>query len=226
MTQLIIALDRAAQPLTMMARLHDAGFSWFKVGPLNLGDSSLGPILEARDRAAVPDLCVFADFKLVGPRFDARDLARRLADAGVEAMSVFTAEAEEAALEGADGSTLRVWRVAALTDWRVPTLDLQTRASFRGHGLICPWNLIGRCRTHLDECGREAGDVVVPGVRFDVRDEGFQDGHRSRAAPDLLEVLGATHAVVGRPIVLAADPVAEARRFREALEPIPPAPGG
>lgn len=217
MTYLIVDLAPARDPLRLMGDLyHEVGVRWFKVDER----AALSPIghvaLTARDLAARPDLYVFADFKLAHPRFTVADIVGRLADLGVAAVSTFTPAATEAAVRAAEGSPLRVWMVHKLSDEEreitrigVFSVVLSTGA----HGVIFPASDVA----YAIPSGFR-GAVVVPGVRLieDAVPDRFS-GHIHCCTPSQVRASGATHAVVGRPIALAADLVAAARAYLAAL---------
>lgn len=204
MTELIVALD-GPEPVELATRLHgEVGVRWFKVGPQMMTHGDWLFFLDDVLRRAVvgEDVNVFLDLKLADTRDTVREAVKRFADAGIAAVSTSTDEATRAAIEA--DTNVRVWQLHHLTD---------QGSSFRprlvnAHGVICPGDIVERY------VGSNVISIVVPGVRLD--DEGH--GHLHVSDPRHLAFQGATHAVVGRPIWMAKDPVAAARRYVEALK--------
>lgn len=147
---------------------------------------------------------IFLDLKLADIADTVREAVKRFADAGIAAVSTYTEKATEAAAEAACGTGLKVWQVIRLTDG---SDDLRGVRQLAADGVICP--------ASMSSIYAGAGiSIVVPGVRFFYRTD---EGHVCTAHPAALARIGATHAVVGRPIWQAADPVAAAREFIAAL---------
>lgn len=212
MTELIVALD-GPDPRNLRYRLHEgAGVTWFKVGPQVMANTDW-PSLMLHGR----DIRTFLDLKLADTADTVREAVRRFADAGVTAVSTFTTRATAAALEGARGTPLRVWRVVCLTDDPRPTDAARATSLARrdgANGIVCPPHLVSGMPYRRDQW-----DVVCPAVRLagDPRTLTRADGHHTyRLASECAE-LGISHAVVGRPIWQAPDPVAAALSYLEAL---------
>jgi orotidine-5'-phosphate decarboxylase len=73
-------------------------------------------------------------------------------------------------------------------------------------GIVCSPHEIGRVRAHAPE----GAAIVVPGIRR----RGDPAGDQVRLAdPDTARAQGATHLVVGRPIITAADPAGVLREM-------------
>lgn len=197
MTELIIALDGRPGSIRSLARnLSKAGVRWFKIGPQALCDPDLYRLVDLELGRRV-----FADFKLADTAASVSEAVKRMANSGVSAVSTYTARATEAAMMAAEGTPLRVWKLVALSDGG------GVAEGAEAHGFIVPpaaarnWQPRGF-------------DFIVPGVRSANQDSG---GHLDPIAPRKLPALGVTHAVVGRPIWQASDPVAAAQRYRAAL---------
>lgn len=217
MTELIVALDgpsNAGAIRDLAYRLKDeAGVRWIKVGPLS---RALG--FHALSRPSAGRFNIFYDEKLAdhGP-YVCTEFVKRLASLGVAAVSTSTDAATEAALRGAEGMLLRVWRHVAPTHRDIPyyrAVDLIERAVRQGaHGVICGAWFISAIPSDEFPAALGSLDIISPGIR--IGDDG--DDHVKTTMPSLCNFLGVTHAVVGRPIYNASDPVAAAKRYMEAL---------
>lgn len=197
MTELIVALD-GPNPLLLAHRLHaEAGVRWFKIGPQALCSGQVSDLI----RLPRSDK-IFLDLKLADTEDTCREAVRRFAQAGVAAVSVFTERAARAAVDGASGTDLKVWRVTRLTDEPGPD-----EAQFCADGVICRLG-------DLPRFAYSSGARVVPGIRFVGQDHA---GHLFSASPKEAAMMGATHIVVGRPIWQSPDPVAAAKMFAAAL---------
>ncbi len=75
-------------------------------------------------------------------------------------------------------------------------------------GVVCSAEEIGRVKPIIG-----AGRIVVPGIR---RPEDAAGDQQRVATPEGAAAAGATHLVVGRPILAAADPAASYEAFRQA----------
>lgn len=227
MTELIVALD-GPEPFKLMIDLHAAAaVRSFKVGPLTL--LSPGAMLSieavlAKHRKEMA-LSVFYDAKLAdhGP-YVCEELAKRLGEKGYAALSTSTDEATEAAVRGAEGSPLRVWRHVAPTSQNYSTYQVvpgvRSAIDQGAHGVICSAVHVSSIRefTATIRSDWPEIDVVCPGVRFaEEGGDALSDGHFQVFTPEYCIKRGVTHAVVGRPIWRSSDPVAAARRYQEAL---------
>lgn len=198
MTELIVALDGPRPYLLARQLAAEAGVRLVKIGPQALLDQNWQDILK------IADLSLFLDLKLADTADTCREAAKRFADAGVAAISTFTDRATEAAIRGAEGSPLRVWRILRLTDGNDP-VPRQLRI---GDGIICS---VGDL--HAEVTMSSDIDKVCPGIRL----AECADNHRQPATPQDAIAAGATHIVVGRPIWQAAEPVAAALWFKNTL---------
>jgi orotidine-5'-phosphate decarboxylase len=203
MPELIVALD-GPDPLDLAVRLRrESAVRWFKISELTLFRETLARFYHFANAAG--DARFFLDFKLAHPRFTCAEIARRVADCPhVAALSCATPAATEAAVGAAAGSALRIWQVVGLTDNGQGQLVHRMPGA---HGVICP----GYHAPLYNEAGI---DVVTPGVRIPPFPA---DSHKWVTAPQQCHEQGITHAVVGRPIWQAGNPVAAARSFLAAL---------
>lgn len=211
MTELIVALD--APPLTseLVVTLYDEGVRWFKLGPLLMISSSWWKLIYG---ARGHEIHLFLDLKLADTAHTCREAARHFADAGIAAVSTSTVESTEAALEGARGTPLRVWRHIEATSQNInqsEVIQRAQRARVQGaHGVICgAWNAQTISMTWKNL------DIVCPGIRLTA---GAQGGHIETWGPAAAARAGATHVVVGRPIWQAENPGAAARLFLKELQ--------
>ncbi len=206
MTELIVALD-GTNPYNLACNLIEAGVSWFKVGPQLMVDPDWLDFTECAK--GFPDhVKVFLDVKLADTGETCYKAAIKFAETGIAAVSTYTETATEAALEGAIGSELRVWQVYELTDQ--PREGNHPRQL--GHGLICGGN---RALWLSGEEFKTPLNLIVPGVRLDDNDNFHR--HRDQSSVSFAKEY-ADYIVVGRPIYQAQDPVAEAKKFLEALK--------
>lgn len=216
MTELIVALD-GPNPASMMQLLSKNGVSWVKIGPQSIIYSAaslidlavnIRTIMRALDMAGDGlDFNLFLDLKLADTKDTVREAVKRFAASGVAAVSTFTEEATEAAVEGAEGSPLKVWQVARLTDQPRPIV--KSVPKIVGHGIICPVDSLHYYKQF------NFLDRITPGVRL-LGHEGH--GHINPASPHMAKGMGATHAVVGRPIWSAEDPIEVLKLYQEALK--------
>ena len=204
MTELIVALDGPA-PFTLACKLYSEDVPcWFKIGPQAMAHSDWQNLMR------IPYLWgrfVFLDLKLYDTADTVRECVKRFTDAGIIAISTWTNTVTEVALEAAGCTPLRIWQLLVLSDDADPKLAVPYCVN--AHGLICPPTLL------LNGC-RDAkpADLVVPGVRFLVDDP---NGHAATAMPSAVRAYGGTHAIVGRPIWQAKDPISAARAYLEVL---------
>lgn len=205
MTELIVALDAPGTYPSVRdlayALKDEAGISWIKIGPQSLAQCFL-----PMSKTVTARFKIFLDLKLADTQRTVVEATKLFAEAGITALSTFTDEATEAATRAAEGSSLRVWRVYELTD---STKDAQW-VGFVGNGIIAPAASIqfSKKKKYLD--------YISPGCRLA---DNYNDGHNESSIynPAFAKKVGVTHAVVGRPIYNAPDPVVTARAYLEAL---------
>lgn len=205
MTELIVALD-GFDPLGLMNRLRkQTGARWFKIGPQAMVYGSWSSFM--CERRADPEIRIFLDLKLCDTKSTVREAVKRFAEAGIAAVSTFTDEATEAALDAAP-ATMCVWQVEILTDAKRGWLDAARRKI--ANGVICPGWAVQQCR--------DAGyvDIVVPGIRLGLDD--IQGDDAWTIDPRSCPRMGVTHAIVGRPIWAAPYQIAAYHRYRDALQ--------
>lgn len=226
MAELVLALDTAtaAEALQLIDRLK--GLRWVKIGPVVFLDGGPNLVRQLKGRG----LSVFLDLKWHDiPRTVARAVegAARL---GVDMATVHALGGEamlRAAVEASQGR-VRLAAVSVLTShdpetyWKAvggaPGGDLlgevkrlaELAAGAGCHAVVCSPAEVAVVRSVL---GPEIG-IVVPGIR----PAGFEsDDHRRSGDARAAAAAGATHLVVGRPIVGAEDPVAVYQRLCREL---------
>ena len=227
-TELIVALD--VPNTAEIGRIVDVlpvDIRWFKVG-LELfcaaGPAALKPLIE-RERL------VFLDLKLHDIPRTIERAVRSAAQHGADLITVHASggramlEAAATAARSCSTGRPRILAVTVLTSLdstdfsdlgiaREPSehvLRLGELAAACGiDGLVCSPLEVARMRAAI---GPEML-LVTPGIRFPESEPGDQKrvGSPYQAARD-----GATHIVVGRPILEAQDPHAAARRMQEEL---------
>jgi orotidine-5'-phosphate decarboxylase len=210
MTKLIVAID-GYNPKTHTGLSHlayrlrqDTNIEWMKWGPLSLANRFFLPVT----RNAYDNINFFLDLKIADTQATTTDAVKLYADMGIAAISTFTDAATEAAVRGAEGTPLKVWRVFSLND--NPKPPTEPIATLGAHGMIMP----GVCAVTLGKFYKDRGlDVITPGIRIDAEGEGIP----WLTNPKHCKKLSITHAVVGAPICLADDPVAAAKLFMEEL---------
>jgi orotidine-5'-phosphate decarboxylase len=206
MTELIVALD-GPDPRALQYRLHEhAGVTWFKIGPQAMVHTDW-PNLMRHGR----NVKTFLDLKLADTIDTVTEAVKRFADAGIAAISTFTIDATAFAVSAAHGSDLRIWQVLRLTDDAILPINRLAPRTFSAHGVICPPS----AASIFEGCGI---DVVTPGVRLGGE---RHNCHLEAQSPSFVSAAGATHAVVGRPIWQAANPIAAAKAYQSALKGVP-----
>ena len=223
MAEIIVALDlpAGAEALALLDRLPVA--RWVKVGSVLM--TREGPPLV---RALVGrGLRVFLDLKWHDIPNTVADAVAAARDSGVSLATVHTLGGEAmmaAAARAADGA-LALVGVTVLTSHSSagyaeavgrPSVELgaevarlarsATQAGLQG--VVCSPHEVTLVRNILPE----GGLVVVPGIRR--AGEATGDQVRVAGARDAAQA-GATHLVVGRPVLQAADPAAALRELQE-----------
>ncbi len=224
MPEIVIALDlpSGAEALRLLDRVPEA--TWVKVGPILMTREGPAFIRELVGR----QLQVFLDLKwhdIPNTVAGAVEAARELA---VVMATVHTLGGEKmlSAAVSAGGFGLALVGVTVLTSHdaagygaavgRAPVdlaaeverqAEIAIRAGLRG--LVCSSGEAGRIRRRL---GPDPW-IVVPGIRRSVDSAGDQT---RIATPEQAVREGATHLVVGRPVLNASDPAAVFREFRAA----------
>lgn len=227
MAEIVLALDlpdRSAA-LAMLARVPAA--RWVKVGPVLF--TGAGPelvtVLVARGHA------VFLDLKWHDIPNTVAGAVRRARELGVLMVTVHTLGGGEmmAAARDAAGDDLAVVGVTVLTSHDAETFGavlgrpvaspagevLRLAGMARGaglHGVVSSPLETAALRTAL---GPEAL-LVTPGIR--APDEARGDQLRTATAAEAVRA-GSTHLVVGRPVLLAADPAAVWARLAAETSP-------
>ena len=215
MAELVVALDVASA--TAAERLLDAlpDVRWVKVGSVLMGRE--GPAFVARLRAR--GLSVFLDLKwhdipntVAGAVAAARDAGIAMATVhtlgGVRMMAAAAEAAGDVALVGvtvltshdANGYDRALGRSGTRLEDEVVRLAGEAMAAGLA-GVVCSPHELPVVRRAIGAGKR----LVVPGIRG----AGDATGDQVRTAtPEDAVARGATHLVVGRPIVAAADPAA------------------
>ncbi len=222
MAEVILALDLpgGTEALRLLDRLPGGG--WVKVGPILMtreGPALLRTLVDRGHR-------VFLDLKWHDIPNTVAGAAAAARDLGVSMATVHTLGGSgmmEAAAQAA-GGTLALIGVTVLTSHDPATygraigrkdvdlsgeVERHTRAALRAGlaGVVCSPREIDRIRALVGE-----GRIVVPGIRR--RSDAAGDQVRVATAGEAASA-GATHLVVGRPILQAADPAAV---YQELLE--------
>ena len=229
MADVIVALDlpRGSDALALLDRLPEA--RWVKVGSILMTREGPPLVRVLLDRG----LRVFLDLKwhdipntVAGAVAAARDVG--VAMATVHALG---GEAMMAAAAEAAGNQLALVAVTVLTSHTPDDyasalgrarVDLpaevkrQARAAMAAglRGVVCSPAEVGLARRALGE----GALVVVPGIRR--RGDPVGDQARVAGAREAVSE-GATHLVIGRPVLQASDPAAALREFQEEAGCVP-----
>ena len=226
MAEVIVALDvpDARAALSLVDRLPDV--RWVKVGSVVM--TREGPDLV---RALVGrSISVFLDLKWHDIPSTVTEAVAGARQLGVAMATVHIAggAAMMAAAVSAGGGDLALVGVTVLTshdaasysravgrsvvDLGEEVVRLAGEASSAGlAGVVCSPREVARVRDRLDRGAR----IVVPGIRR--RSDSARDQVRVATAAEAAAA-GATHLVVGRPVVQAADPAAAFREFLEEAQ--------
>jgi len=226
MAEVIIALDLSggSDAIRLLDRLPDA--RWVKVGSILMTREGPDLVRVLVDRG----LRVFLDLKwhdIPNTVAEAVSSARGLGISMVTVHTLGGARMMEAAAQAADGR-LAVVGVTVLTSHDEASyaraigrrevdlgreVERQSAEAMRAGlaGIVCSPHEVARVR---DELGPQPW-VVVPGIRG--RGDARGDQVRVATAADAVAA-GATHLVVGRPILAAADPAAALRGLLEEAQ--------
>lgn len=225
--QLVIALDQLTptQAEACVEELAPAGVRWFKVG-LELFTLA-GP--ELVKKLKKKDLNVFLDLKLYDIPNTVHQAVLAARDLGVNLLTVHCSGGKimlDAAQKAAQGSTLNLVGVTVLTSmsdldvseisqaWegqkeRVPRLPVATKLCHLAFesglsGIVCSVPDLQSQAFHkaASESGQTSPLFVTPGIRLG--GAGGNDDQKSVATPETAVSAGATHLVVGRPILQPA----------------------
>jgi len=223
MAEIIVALDLpdAARALDLVDRLPEA--RWVKVGSILMTREGPPLVRSLVDRGRR----VFLDLKWHDIPNTVAEAVAAARDAGVSLATVHTlgGEAMMAAAAGAAAGRPGLVGVTVLTSHSAaeygeavgrPVPDLATevvrlaRAAARAglQGVVCSPQEVTQVRDVLPENAL----VVVPGIRR--AGEAMGDQVRVAGAREAA-LAGATHLVVGRPVLQAADPAAVLRSLQE-----------
>ena len=219
--RLIVALDLPdVAAARAIAEQLDGVVSFFKLGYWLM----LAPGFEGfLDALLIKGKRVFLDAKMFDIGETVREGVRRAAERGVSLLTVHgDRDIIRAAVEGREGSRLRILAITALT-----SLD-DAGARELGH----PGGVAALIRDRVAHCvawgcdgviaspddvaairrmpGADRLLVVTPGVRL--AGEG-RDDHKRSGTPAQAIAAGADYLVVGRPVVCSADPAAMAMRI-------------
>ena len=224
MAEIILALDLPGRDPAL--RLLDSlpRLRWVKVGSVLMTGEGTGLVAELRGRG----LDVFLDLKWYDIPNTVAGAVRAAAGLGVAMATVHAlgGEAMLAAAAGAAGPSLGLVGVTVLTSFdssgysaavgRSPVglgdeaVRLGTLGIAAGlRGVVCSPEEVRLLRPIVPDTGW----IVVPGIRR----AGDPEGDQARVAtPAAAAAAGATHLVVGRPILQASDPAAALDHFIEA----------
>lgn len=219
--RLIVGLDlpSVAQAEAMVERLG-AAVSFYKIGLTLL---AMPGGVELAHRLRVAGKQVFQDWKLHDIGAQVEGAARSVAAGGCDLLTVHAEpQVMRAAVGGISGGDTRILAVTVLTSLSdADLIDIgygETAASLVERrvrqaldcgvdGVVSSPQEAARARAMATEAGRPEFLVVTPGVRPVGSDVG--DQQRIATPADALKA-GASHLVVARPIIAAADPVAAA----------------
>ena len=226
MAELIVALDvpNGAAALSLVDRLP--GVRWVKVGSVVMTREGPELVRELVGRS----IRVFLDLKWHDIPSTVAEAVAGACELGVAMATVHTAGgvAMMAAGAAAGGRDLALVGVTVLTfhdaasygravgrsdvDLGEEVVRLAGEASRAGlAGVVCSPREVPRVRARLDP----GALIVVPGIRR--RSDAAGDQVRVATAAEATAA-GATHLVVGRPVVQAADPAAAFREFLEEAQ--------
>ncbi len=223
--RLIVALDLpdVAAARTLVGQLGPT-VRWYKIGMQLVFSGDGLPLARELTREGKH---VFLDMKLLDIPNTVANAVENIARLGV-AMTTIHAypQTMRAAAEAAQGTDLKLLGVSVLTSldqedlaqsgYALPLGDLvQRRAQQAQHagmdGLVCSPAEVGQVRRLVGPDFR----IVVPGIR----PEGAATGDQKRVATARKAIReGASHLVVGRPIVQAENPLAAARKMIAEIE--------
>jgi orotidine-5'-phosphate decarboxylase len=222
MAEIVIALDlpSGTEALRLLDRLP--GARWVKVGPILLTREGAPLLRTLADR----ECRVFLDLKWHDIPNTVAGAVRAARELGVSMATVHTlgGQAMMAAAAEAAGETLAIVGVTVLTSHdpgsygrAVGRSEVDLAEEVERHakaavaaglaGVVCSPHEIARVRPILG--GRH---IVVPGIRG--RTDAAGDQVRVATAGDAAAD-GATHLVVGRPVLQAADPAAAYQALQE-----------
>ena len=229
MADVIVALDLAggAEALALLDRLPEA--RWVKVGSILMTREGPALLRTLLDRG----LRVFLDLKWHDIPNTVAGAVEAARDEGVAMATVHAlgGEAMMAAAAAAAGNELALVGVTVLTSHTpagyarvVGRTEVDLAAEVERHaraaisaglgGVVCSPAEVGLVRQAL-------GDgplVVVPGIRR--KSDALGDQVRVAGAREAVSA-GATHLVIGRPVLRAADPAAALREFQEEAGCVP-----
>jgi orotidine-5'-phosphate decarboxylase len=226
MAELILALDvpHGEAALALLDRLPDV--RWVKVGPVLLTREGPELVRELVGRS----LHVFLDLKWHDIPNTVADAVAGARDLGVSMATLHVAggDAMMRAAVAAAGNALALAGVTVLTshdaasyaravgradvDLDREVVRLADQASRAGlSGVVCSPREIALVRNALGQHAR----IVVPGIRR--RTDAVGDQVRVASAAEAAAA-GATHLVIGRPVVQSADPAAAFGEFLEEAQ--------
>ena len=222
--RLIVALDlpSALDALALAERLSPV-VSHFKIGLGMLTSGGLAALMELQDRGAR----TFLDMKLFDIPATVEAATRGIAEIGPDLLTVHgDPHVVAAAVRGRGDSRTRILAVTVLTSLDRGDLDAamiapgevaaiateRARRAFAAgaDGVIASPREAAAIAALPSARGRL---VVTPGVRL----HAASDDQKRTATPREALAAGATHVVVGRPITLAADPLAAARAIADDM---------
>jgi len=229
MAEVIVALDlpRGSEALRLLDRLPEA--RWVKIGPVLMTREGTGLVATLVDRG----MRVFLDLKWHDIPSTVAEAVTAARDLGVSLATVHTlgGSAMMEAAAAAAGSDLELVGVTVLTSHDAESfarvvgrsqIDLSLEAARLAkagiqaglRGVVCSALEIASIRRQV------GGDplIVVPGIRR--ASDSSSDQVRVATAKDAA-ALGATHLVVGRPILKAKDPAAVFRELAEEAHCVP-----
>jgi orotidine-5'-phosphate decarboxylase len=221
--RLIVALDLSSpeEARALVRRLGDA-VSFYKIGYQLAYSGGLPLVSELRDRGKK----VFLDLKLHDIPNTVEKGVRAVAKIGATFLTVHAYKPTlTAAVEGRAGASLKILGVTVLTSWneedvmgagyRSGLKDLVRQRARDSHDAGADGVIVAAREASLvrEAVGRDLL-IVTPGIR----PVGAETGDQKRAVTPAEAVrLGADHMVVGRPILVALDPVAAALSIQDEI---------
>jgi orotidine-5'-phosphate decarboxylase len=213
--RLIVALDvpTIAEAIALVEQLAPL-VSIFKIGFWLLFKPELPVLIAAIFQAKAK---FFLDAKLNDIPETVKHGVMSAADRGASFITVHGDEAMlTAAMAGKGSSDIKIMAVAALTSLSIPTSRDRFRIGVLNAVISNVDGLIMSPSDLLEEWQPWPSSMIIatPGVRM--AGESLND-HQRAGSPDAAIRAGADYLIVGRPIILAGDPVQQAQTFIDVI---------